>query len=175
VVGVPPWPQTDGWLKACSLDEYAGHYTAAGNAEERLALTRARPIAGDAELGARFMESCHQFVYQTAGSATTARPTVDATRPAAEIELLTQVVQLTHGPRHTALRQAGTLSALDAMAKAGLIPDEVCRELDHAYVFLRTAHHRQQLGLAEADLEKQVEASRVRVRELCASIYTRLI
>ena len=61
--------------------------------------------------------------------------------------MLTQALQLAHGARHAALRHTGTLGALDAMAKAGLIPEQVCRELDHAYVFLRAAEHRRQLGL----------------------------
>ena len=86
------------------------------------------------------------------------------------IEVLTQALQLAHGARHAALRHTGTLGALDAMAKAGLIPEQVCRELDHAYVFLRAAEHRRQLGLVGADVEAQVERSRARVREICASI-----
>ena len=87
-------------------------------------------------------------------------------RAAHEIEALTQALQLAHGAQHAALRHAGTLGALDAMAKAGLIPEQVCRELDHAYVFLRTAEHRRQLGLGDADVEKQVEPSQARVGNL---------
>jgi glutamine synthetase adenylyltransferase len=83
--------------------------------------------------------------------------------------MLTQTFQLAHGGRHPALRHTGTLGALDVMGKAGLIPEPICRELDHAYVFLRAAEHRRQLGLG-ADLEKQVQASQERVREICASI-----
>ncbi len=49
-VELPAWPQAEGWLKACSLDEYSEHYAASDDLGERLALTRARPIAGDAEL-----------------------------------------------------------------------------------------------------------------------------
>ncbi len=60
----PPWPRIDGGLKACSLAEYSEHYAAAGDLAERLALTRARPIAGDADLGARFMASSQRFVYR---------------------------------------------------------------------------------------------------------------
>ena len=86
-----------------------------------------------------------------------------------EIVALTQWFQLAHGAQHSALRHTGTLGALEAMAKAGLIPEQVGRELDHAYVFLRTAEHRRQLGL-DADLEKQVQASQARVREICATI-----
>ena len=59
-VEVPSWPQADGSLKACAIDEYAAHYEAADDLE-RLALTRARPIAGDAELGARFMDICRRI------------------------------------------------------------------------------------------------------------------
>jgi glutamate-ammonia-ligase adenylyltransferase len=56
-VEVPLWPQADGSLRACSIAEYAAHYAAADD-RERLVLARARPVAGDAELGARFMDIC---------------------------------------------------------------------------------------------------------------------
>ena len=161
-VELPEWPQADGWLKACSLAEYTEHYAAADNAQERLALTRARPIAGDAELGARFMAACQPFVYREESRMTV--PPVD------NVVTLTQAFQLAHGARHPNLRHTGTLGALAAMAKAGLIPEPVCRELDHAFVFLRNAEHRRQLGLSDADVEKHVQASLARVREICVSL-----
>lgn len=167
-VELPSWPQADGWLKACSLDEYSEHYAASGDIGERLALTRARPIAGDAELGARFMASCQPFVYRHAPGAATPPP--ENNRAAYEIERVTQLLQLAHGERHAALRHTGTLGALEALRLAGLIPEHISRELDHAYVFLRTAEHRHQLGLGDAEVEKQVQASQARVREICASI-----
>jgi [glutamine synthetase] adenylyltransferase / [glutamine synthetase]-adenylyl-L-tyrosine phosphorylase len=167
-VELPSWPQSDGWLKACSLSEYTEHYAAADAAGERLALTRARPIAGDADLGARFMTSCQPFVYREEPRRRAVR--LNSGNGGDEIVALTQAFQLSHGARHAALRHTGTLGALDAMAKAGLISEQVCRELDHAYVFLRNAEHRHQLGLGNADLETQVERSNARVREICASI-----
>ena len=169
-VTLPPWPQTDGWLRACSLAEYSEHYAAASDVGERLALTRARPIAGNADLGARFMAACQPFVYGDAQRKFATPPPGEGSRAAYEVELLTQALQLAHGARHAALRHTGTLGALEAMGKAGLIPEPVCRELDHAYIFLRTAEHRRQLGLGDADVEKQVEASRARVRELSATL-----
>jgi glutamate-ammonia-ligase adenylyltransferase len=87
-----------------------------------------------------------------------------------DVVTLTQAFQLAHGARHPNLRHTGTLGALDAMAKAGLISEAVCRELDHAFVFLRNAEHRRQLGLSDADAERHVQASQTRVREICASI-----
>ena len=167
-VGLPDWPQVDGWLKACSVAEYAEHFAAADDADERLALTRARPIAGDAELGARFMASSQPFVYRDKLKMQSARR--GSEKGASEIDLLTQTFQLAHGARHASLRSTGTLGALAALANAGLIPEQVCRELDHAFVFLRMAEHRQQLGLHGADAEAQVARSTARVREICDSI-----
>ena len=170
-VGLPPWPQTDGWLRACSLAEYTAHYAEPGELGERLALTRARPIAGDAELGARFLALCQPFVYR--GDATPSGIAPPGERHAQdEIEKLTQALQVAHGARDVSLRHTDTLGALAALGLAGLIPEHTSRELDHAYVFLRTAEHRRQLGLEGADMEKQVEASQARVRELCAAIGT---
>ena len=166
----PPWPQIDGGLRACSLAEYSEHYSAAGNLTERLTLTRARPIAGDADLGARFMASSQPFVYREEPDNISTSSHRGAGRAGHEIELLTQSIQLAHGARNAALRHTGTLGALEAMGKAGLIAENVRRELDHAYVFLRTAEHRLQLGLGDADLAAQVERSRARVRELCATL-----
>ena len=121
----PPWPQIDGGLKACSLAEYSEHYAAAGNLAERLALTRARPIAGDADLGARFMASSQQFVYRDEPDDGFRLPhQVSRVALRHEIESLTQALQLAHGARHAALRHTGTLGALEAVGRAGLIAGE---------------------------------------------------
>jgi glutamate-ammonia-ligase adenylyltransferase len=103
-------------------------------------------------------------------SADRRRQQARASRGAFDIDALTQPFQLAHGPRYAALRHAGTLGALEAIGKAGLIPEDVCRELDHAYVFLRSAEHRRQLGMDDADMKERVQASQSRVREICDSI-----
>ena len=169
-VVLPPWPRIDGGLKACSLAEYSEHFAEAGELSERLALTRARPIGGDAELGERFMASVQRFVYRDEPQKVPTASAGEGHRGVQEIELLTQTIQLAHGARHAELRYTGTLGTLEAMGRAGLISEQICRELDHAYVFLRTAEHRLQLGLRGADLEAQVDRSKARVREICASI-----
>jgi glutamate-ammonia-ligase adenylyltransferase len=169
-VELPSWPQADGWLKACSLAEYSEHFTESDDMGERLALTRARPIGGDAELGAQFMALSQAFVYRHEQRNPAAPVMGQLNRGAREIEVLTQALQLAHGAGHATLRHAGTLGALDAVAKAGLIPEQICRELDHAYVFLRAAEHRRQLGLVDADVEERLHASQARVREMCATI-----
>jgi glutamate-ammonia-ligase adenylyltransferase len=169
-VALPVWPQTDDRPKACSLDEYSEHFGASDDLDERLALTRARPIAGDAALGAQFMASCQPFVYRRDDHRRDVPAPGKGRRAAHDIEALTQVMQLVHGGAHVALRHTSTLGALEVLAQAGLIPEQVCRELDHAYVFLRSAEHRLELGVSGADVDAQVERSKARVREICASI-----
>jgi [glutamine synthetase] adenylyltransferase / [glutamine synthetase]-adenylyl-L-tyrosine phosphorylase len=167
-VELPPWPEAEGWLKACSIAEYKEHYAASESLAERLMLTRARPIAGDADLAARFVACCEPFVYRD--DPETKVPAAVYDRAGFEIEGLTQALQVAHGSRHPSIRHTGTLGTLAAMGPAGLIPEEISRELDHAYVFMRTAEHRRQLGLGDADMEKQVHASQARVRELCNTV-----
>jgi glutamate-ammonia-ligase adenylyltransferase len=156
---------------ACSIDEYVDHYAASRDELARSALSRARPIAGDAELGRRFIASTEHLVYGPARRHspldTLPRGAVD--RASEEIDWFTKKAQLRHGGQHPSLRYAGTLAALDAMRGVGLIEEAVRRELDHAYVFLRSAEHRRQLGLNE-EIDEQIAASRERVREICRAI-----
>lgn len=168
-VDSPP-PATDTRVRVASIDDYSQHYVTATDVGERLALTRARPIAGDADLGARFMAACQPFVYRDRPQEPIQTRAGHDSRAAHEVEALTQVFQLAYGSRHAALRSAGTLATLQELGKIRLLPEHVCRELDHAYVFLRTAEHRSQLGLRDADIEKQALASQTRVREICKSI-----
>jgi glutamate-ammonia-ligase adenylyltransferase len=166
----PPWVENGGSMAARSLEEFAEH---AGGATARRALVRARPIAGDAELGARFMQACQPLIYREDGANGFESAVVSNGPGTDDIEFLiegvTQVWQLRHGARHSSLRQTGTLGALDAMRRAGLLPDQICRELDHAYILTRSAAHRRQLGLQE-DVQKQLDASRARVLEICRSL-----
>ncbi|HKY22128.1 MAG TPA: hypothetical protein VJM31_13010 [Vicinamibacterales bacterium] len=177
-VVLPVWPQADRGPKACALDEYAGHLAGSVDTRERKELTRARAIAGDAGLGHRLIALSLPCVYgqlaDEEGSADSeprdsleARGSGDLASTA--IDHFTQVFQVRHGAAHAPLRHAGTLAALEAMGRAGLIDDAARRELDHAYVFLRSAEHRRQLGLKE-DVEKQLAASSERVREICGTI-----
>jgi [glutamine synthetase] adenylyltransferase / [glutamine synthetase]-adenylyl-L-tyrosine phosphorylase len=168
-VGVPRWPHTGGWLKACSLNDYMEHYAASNDERERWTLLRARPIAGDVELGRRFLELTQPFVYTDTGAEAAGPPEGSAARTSEDIEWFTQASQLRHGARHTPLRFTSTLAVLESMGTAGLLDEGVRRELDHAYVFLRSAEHRRELGLKE-DLEKQIAASRERVREICSRL-----
>ena len=145
-----------------SLQQAAQYYESLGETFERFALLKARPIAGDRELGARFVELVQPFVYRKyldhAAIEELARYKARADRAHArhgdldrnikegrggirEIELFAQVFQLIHGGETTALRTGHTLTALERLCANGFIGPDVQRDLAAAYVFLRNIEH----------------------------------
>ena len=198
-----------------SLDEYDEYYSSWGETFERFALIKARPIAGDCELGRRFVDRVQPFVYRryldraaleelsrykarsdrALGARADDRNVKAGRGGIREVELFTQVFQLTYGGRNAALRQPGTLAALDALTRTGLVGEPVRHELAHAYVFLRSVEHRLQLvheiqthrmsdtaveleisarrlGLGSSDdLEKQLAVYRERVHDIYLELF----
>ena len=149
-----------------SLQQCAQYYESWGETFERFALIKARPIAGDVELGQRFLEMIRPFVYrkyldhaaveELAGykaRADRGHAQHDATDRNVklgrggirEIELFTQVFQLIYGGRHTELQDANTLSAVEKVHQRGLVDETVTTALTQAYEFLRTVEHRLQV------------------------------
>ena len=147
---------------ACTLRQYAHYYDTLGETFERFALIKARPIAGDDALGRAFVDLVRPFVYRKyldhAALEEIARYKQRAERAGdgdrnikvgrggiREIELFTEVLQVTYGAEHTSLRSPATLTALAALKDAGIIETTVHDDLDHAYRFLRMVEHRLQI------------------------------
>jgi glutamate-ammonia-ligase adenylyltransferase len=148
---------------AYSLKQHEQYYDTWGETFERFALIKARPIAGDRTVGDRFSDLVQPFVYrryldhaaleEMFRYRARGKPSQDdADRDVKsgrggirEVELCTQVLQLTYGGRDRSLREANTLSALDALERAGLMVKEVQQDLSRAYRFLRTVEHRLQI------------------------------
>ncbi len=155
-----------------SVQEGTRYCAGLGETVERFALIAARPIAGDLELGRRFVDGIGPSVYRpdadhaavrrlarerAAADPAGGRPRggdgiAAASRAALrEIELAAGVLQLVHGARHPDLRDANTLSALAAAHARGLLGEAALDDLRRAYTFLRTVEHRLQiLGAADA-------------------------
>jgi glutamate-ammonia-ligase adenylyltransferase len=168
---------------ACPIDEHVPVLQASGGLLERLSLTRARAVAGDQSLAARFVDALHGCLFEAmpdrgaVGAFSRGDHGAEPGGSARRVERVTALFQLAHGAQHPALSQIGTLAALDALATLGLVPEPVKRELSQAYVFLRTVEHRLQLvqdhqtGLGSSeDLEKQLAVCRDRVAELSAAL-----
>jgi [glutamine synthetase] adenylyltransferase / [glutamine synthetase]-adenylyl-L-tyrosine phosphorylase len=128
---------------ACDLD---------GNLDprDRLALVKARPVAGDAELAARFLDLLQRRVYgapQTfgtgAGAPGVAPGLLASCREGAEeIEQFVSALHMIHDARHPETQWRNTLATLTGTE---LIAGATGAALAGAYRFLRTVEHRWQL------------------------------
>jgi glutamate-ammonia-ligase adenylyltransferase len=129
------------------------------------ALLKARPVAGDLELGRRYIDTVAPLVWSIGeqpgfiDEVRAMRRRVEETLPAAEadrelklgpgglrdVEFAVQLLQLVHGRADASLRSVTTLSALDALADGGYVGREDAARLATAYRFLRSVEHRLQL------------------------------
>jgi glutamate-ammonia-ligase adenylyltransferase len=129
------------------------------------AMLKARPMAGDLELGAEFCDLVGPFVWE-AGAREGFVPETQAMRervisliPAKEAdreiklgagglrdtEFTVQLLQLVHGRADDRLRIRATLPALDALVEYGYVGREDGAKLAAAYRFQRLLEHRVQL------------------------------
>ncbi len=139
-----------------SLDAYRAYYERWSVTWEAQALIRARPVAGDAELGRDFAELADGIRYPTSFSENDVREVrrikarVEAERlprgaepkrhlklgpgGISDVEWLVQLLQLQHGFEYAALRTESTLQALDAAVAADLLSDEDRAKLREAWL-----------------------------------------
>ena len=140
------------------------YYETWGRLWERAALLRARPCAGDLELGRLLSrELIMPFVYRNRVDPTIAEAlgelvvrsrnelSPDPQRDLKlgpggirEAEFFVQSLQLVWGGREQALRVQGTLPALARLRSQGLVSDREARGIAESYVLLRRVEHRVQ-------------------------------
>ena len=153
---------------AISIDAAAQYYLVMGQNWERAAMIRARPIAGDTDLGRAFLDELKPFIWRKYldfaaiadvhamkrqiqahrghGRITVAGHNIKLGRGGIrEIEFFVQTQQLIAGGRQPELRSIRTLEALAALQKAGWIKARTRDELAAAYRFLRHVEHRIQM------------------------------
>jgi [glutamine synthetase] adenylyltransferase / [glutamine synthetase]-adenylyl-L-tyrosine phosphorylase len=148
-----------------ALNDALVYYEAYGQTWERSALIQARPIAGEMELGERFLREMRPFVYRRYLDYTTiadmkemkARVEAQLGKKVGhgnvklgrggirEIEFLVQVLQLVHGGRDERVRGRGSLSTLAKLTETGYLPADEGQALMQAYRFLRHVEHKIQI------------------------------
>jgi [glutamine synthetase] adenylyltransferase / [glutamine synthetase]-adenylyl-L-tyrosine phosphorylase len=149
-----------------TLDSYAQYYERWAKTWEFQALLKARPVAGDAELGAAFTELITPFVWPDRLEADRVaeiqrmKEVVERSKPVQrhgarqlklapgglrDIEFAVQLLQLVHGRHDPLLRSPNTLTALTALADGGYVDEGDAQLFSDAYQFLRTVEHRIQL------------------------------
>jgi [glutamine synthetase] adenylyltransferase / [glutamine synthetase]-adenylyl-L-tyrosine phosphorylase len=151
---------------ARSLESMENYYAGFGETWERIALIKARGIAGSRELTYDFLRLHQPFIYPKS-------PTPDLLEEIAnikhrierdivgpeklerdvklgrggirDIEFIVQTLQLIHGARNPFLQEPSMLKALRALRELDLLPRDEVLALDNAYRFLRRVEHRLQI------------------------------
>ncbi|HWP56888.1 MAG TPA: bifunctional [glutamate--ammonia ligase]-adenylyl-L-tyrosine phosphorylase/[glutamate--ammonia-ligase] adenylyltransferase [Candidatus Acidoferrales bacterium] len=149
-----------------SLDAFRRYHRESSELWERQALIKLRFVAGERDLGRAAEEIAENFAFGR-GLSEEGVAEIDHLRMRMErelarenasrfnlkkgrggmvdVEFLTQMLQLRHGQRDRRLRLRGTLEALDALLKAGIMAKKDHRLLAESYLFLRRLDHRLRL------------------------------
>jgi [glutamine synthetase] adenylyltransferase / [glutamine synthetase]-adenylyl-L-tyrosine phosphorylase len=151
---------------ARSLESMENYYAGFGETWERIALIKARGIAGSRELAYDFLRLHQPFIYPKSatpdllaeianikhrierdlvGTEKLKRDVKLGRGGIREIEFIVQTLQLIHGARHPFLQEPNMLKALRALRQLDLLPREEVLALDNAYRFLRRVEHRVQI------------------------------
>ncbi len=148
-----------------TLDSHIAYYERWAKTWEFQALMKARPAAGDPELGRRYIEALEPMVW-TASEREDFVSDVQAMRrrvvelvPAEvrsrelklgtgglrDVEFAVQLLQLVHGRNDESLHVASTVNALAALGAGGYIGRDDAANMTASYEFLRLLEHRLQL------------------------------
>jgi glutamate-ammonia-ligase adenylyltransferase len=142
------------------------YYESHGRTWERAAFSKARPIAGDLALGARFLDAIRPFIWRkhldfaAIADIHGMKRQIDAGQThegllghdvklgrggIREIEFIVQTLSLVWGGQDLSVRIPQTLQALPALARAGHLPAATAASLAAAYEKLRRVEHRLQM------------------------------
>lgn len=149
-----------------SLDSHKNYYEKWAESWEFQALLKARPIAGDTELGNAYVSMTQPKVWESTArenfveSVQRMRQMVTDNIPLDEVDLqiklgpgglrdiefTVQLLQLVHGRTDTTLRSRDTLGGISALANGGYIARDDGKRFSDHYRFLRLLEHRIQLS-----------------------------
>ncbi|BBX25134.1 bifunctional [glutamine synthetase] adenylyltransferase/[glutamine synthetase]-adenylyl-L-tyrosine phosphorylase [Mycolicibacterium alvei] len=148
-----------------TLESHVAYYQRWAKTWEFQALLKARPAAGDTELGKAYLEALMPMVW-TACERDDFVPEVQAMRRRVEelvpagvrarelklgtgglrdVEFAVQLLQLVHGRNDDSLHVASTVDALAALGEGGYIGRDDTANMTASYEFLRLLEHRLQL------------------------------
>src|SRR5213594_2770350 len=151
---------------ARSLESMENYYAGFGETWERIALIKARGIAGSREVAYEFLREHQPFIYPKSatpdllneiasikhrierdivGTQKLERDVKLGRGGIRDIEFTVQTLQLIHGARHPFVQEPGMLKALRALRKLDLLPGNEVLTLDNTYRFLRRVEHRLQI------------------------------
>ncbi|MEE2996152.1 MAG: bifunctional [glutamine synthetase] adenylyltransferase/[glutamine synthetase]-adenylyl-L-tyrosine phosphorylase [Pseudomonadota bacterium] len=144
------------------------YYESTGQNWERAAMIKARPVAGDKQVGLAFLDMLRPFIWRRSldfaaiQDIQSIKRQINTHRGRAEIAILghniklgsggireiefySQTQQLIWGGRDPELRVRGTLLAIERLVAAGHVDHGVFEDLKQAYLFHRRVEHRLQM------------------------------
>lgn len=151
---------------ADSLERFRHYYGTRLAPWERLALTKAAPVAGNRALGTAFLSMAQEFTYDPPFGPDAVHEVLAMKRRIdehvalrrrgghnvklgaggiREIELVAQSLQVRHGSRLPQVRARNTLKALRALHDESLLTPDEYEALVKAYVFLRDVENKLQM------------------------------
>lgn len=169
-----------------TLESHLAYYQRWASDWEFQALIKARWLAGDPDLGARYRAAVEPLIWAASGrpgfveQVQRMRERVTHNIPAEDvdyqiklgpgglrdIEFTIQLLQLVHGANDDSVRTRDTLGALGALSAAGYVGRREAAEFDAAYRTLRLLEHRIQLARLQRThlMPRDDEAVRVLAR-----------
>lgn len=151
---------------AVSIDTAIDYYERAGQAWERQALIKTRPVAGDLDLGRAFIRRTRPFVFpryfddETLEDIREVKQQMEAQiRERGEtelevklgrggirdIEFTVQMLQMLNGGRIPALRLTNTLDTIKVLGRCDILRPFEADTLTRNYMFMRRVEHRLQI------------------------------
>ena len=148
-----------------TIESHRGYYEQWAENWEFQALLKARPVAGDPELGRAYMDMTRPFVWSASKrdnfvyDCQKMRKRVEDLIPAPlkdreiklgkgglrDVEFTVQMLQLVHGRSDETLRTRSTLESLVRLAEGGYVSRKQAARLSADYRFERVLEHRQQM------------------------------
>lgn len=149
-----------------SVEHAAAYYDNRGRTWERQAYVKARPIAGDLELGRDYLERLEPWIYRrylsladisgikalkrriedrAAGEGVSQSDVKTGHGGIRDVEFVIQFLQLLNGGSESSVRTGNTLEAIAQLEKAGSLTSEESSYLEANYSFLRKLEHRLQI------------------------------
>ncbi|MDO5721036.1 MAG: bifunctional [glutamine synthetase] adenylyltransferase/[glutamine synthetase]-adenylyl-L-tyrosine phosphorylase [Actinomycetaceae bacterium] len=148
-----------------TLSACASYYRNWARGWEFHALLKARPAAGNHQLGTQFLQLVEPLVWEAASKpgfvddVRAMRKQVESHLPAGQkernlklgagglrdVEFTVQLLQLVHGRTDPTVRPRNTLAAIESLAAGGYVARTDARVLTDAYTFLRVVEHSLQL------------------------------
>jgi glutamate-ammonia-ligase adenylyltransferase len=183
-----------------TLESHVAYYDRWAQSWEFQALLKARPVAGDQDLGQRYVAALAPKVWASASrenfveSAQKMRERVMEHIPANEVDLqiklgpgglrdiefTVQLLQLVHGRTDESLRHRDTMSAINALSSGGYIGRAEANTFASDYRFLRLLEHRIQMSqmrrthlMPTSETARRSLARSVNVKENAESLIAR--